>query len=149
MPRVRAAHALALAALLPLSVASAGGETMDFVGYMTKMQYFAHKLGLSVDARNPALQAFYAHEIEEVIEKLETVEDYKGIHVAHLLKTTLVPAFGKLEEAIKAGEPPAVDARYDELIAACNNCHKAADHAYLHIERRHDNPYLQSFAPLP
>lgn len=136
-----------LVALLPLPIASAGGDKLDFVGYMTKMQYFSHKLGLSVDAGNAALQDYYAHEVEEIIEKLEKVEDYKGIPVAKLLKTTLAPAFEKLEDAVKAGEAAAVNDAYDGLLAACNNCHKAANHAYIHVERRGDNPYMQTFAP--
>jgi hypothetical protein len=147
MPHRKKLLLVLLAALLPLSIASAGGDKLDFVGYMTKMQYFAHKLGLSVDAGNAALQDYYAHEVEEIVEKLEQVDDYKGIPVAKLLKTTLAPAFETLEDAVKAGDAPAVNAAYDGLLAACNNCHKAANHAYIHMEHRSDNPYIQTFAP--
>jgi hypothetical protein len=147
MPHLSKPLLVLLSALLPLSIASAGGDKLDFVGYMTKMQYFSHKLGLSVDAGNAALQDYYAHEVEEIIEKLEEVDDYKGIPVAKLLKTTLAPAFEKLEDAVEAGEAPAVNAAYDGLLAACNSCHKAANHAYIHVERRSDNPYMQTFAP--
>lgn len=147
MPRLRPPLVVLLAALLPLPGALAADDKVNFVGYMTKMQYFTHKLGLSVDAQNRALQDYYVHEVEEIIEDLEKVDEYKGIAISKLTKTTLEPDFEKLEEAVKAGEAASLDAAYDRLIAACNHCHKAANHAFIHIERRRDNPFTQTFAP--
>lgn len=137
------------AAVLVQGAAVADEGKLDFVSYMTRIQYFAHKLGLSVDARNKRLADFYLHEVEEILEHLEQVEDFKGIPVAKLSKGLLAPAVEQMEQAVDGADPAAMDAAYDGLLAACNGCHKAADHAFVHVERQRDNPYLQSFAPLP
>jgi hypothetical protein len=142
--------ALALALLLtPFATAGAseGHHDHDFVGHMTRMQYFTHKLGLAVSAENSALQGYYVHEVEEVIEAVSEVEEYKGIEVGKLVKTILEPAFEDLEHTMAKGSAEQIDRAYDGLLRACNACHDAADHGFLHIERRRDNPYMQSFTP--
>jgi hypothetical protein len=120
----------------------------DLATLMGRMQYFAHKLGLAVSAGNPALQHFYAHEVEEVIEKVEAIEEQDGVRIADLIRGTLVPAFEALESSIDAGDADAVDGAYDRLLAACNQCHTGAKRPYIHIERRTDNPFMQGFAPV-
>jgi hypothetical protein len=142
--------ALFLAASLVPGTAALAGEDhgdSDFVGYMTRMQYFTHKLGLAVSAENTKLQGYYVHEVEEVIEAVSEVDEYKGIEVGKLVKTILLPAFEDLEETVEKGSAAQVDGAYDKLIKACNSCHEAAKHGFLRVERRSDNPYLQSFAP--
>jgi hypothetical protein len=114
---------------------------------MTNMQYFTHKLGLAVAAGNQRLQGYYVHEVEEIVEAVAKVEEYKGVKVGHLVGTVLEPAFETLEDAVEAGDPARVDAAYDGLIDACNRCHTASNHGFLVIERRRDNPFMQSFAP--
>lgn len=137
-----------LAAALCAPSSFAGESGGDFVSYMSRMQYFAHKLGLAVSADNPVLQGYYVHEVEEIIEQVTQVEQYKGIPVGQLIRDTLIPTFELLEDTIEKGDAAATDAAYDKLLEACNACHKAADHAYIHIQRRMDNPYMQDFAPL-
>ena len=116
------------------AAAPAGG---NFVSHMTQMQYFTHKLGLAVSARNRELEGYYVHEVEE----------YKGIPVGQLIRDTLLPTFEYLEKTLQTGDAEAADVAYDKLIEACNACHKAAKHEFIRIERRTDNPYLQGFTP--
>lgn len=122
-------------------------EGMPLIMLMQNMQYHVHKLGLAVDANNPTLEDFYAHEMEEVIDAVSEIEDYEGIPIAENLKKTLMPAFEQMEAAIDKGEREPIDAAYNELITGCNSCHAASEHGYIHIRRNHTNPYPQDFSP--
>lgn len=141
---------LAVAAVLnaPHAFPGGGGEGDNLVSQMGRLQYFSHKLGLAVSANNKALQGFYVHEVEEVVEELTEIEDFDGIPIGKLVTTILVPQLEKAEQAVKGSDSAAVDAAFDELLSACNSCHQNANRPYLHVERRTDNPYLQSFDPV-
>ena len=151
---------LTIALGTPLGAAAAGDdhghdghhspfEGMPLLMLMHNMQYYVHKLGLAVDAGNKPLQGFYVHEVEEVVEAVGEIDHYDGIAIPTLLESTLKPAFEALEGAIEVGDAERVDAAYDRFIEGCNDCHRGAHRPYIVIERRHDNPYPQSFAPRP
>ena len=129
--------------------AAGNAPEMGLVAWMGRLQYYAHKLGLAVSAQNRDLQGYYVHEVEEVIEQLEDIDESDGIEVAKLVKANLVPAFETLEGAVEIGDQARVDVAYEGLLAACNTCHKAANRPYIRIVRRTDNPYIQDFATLP
>jgi hypothetical protein len=133
---------------IPLQTSLAGDEA-GLVTWMGRLQYYTHKLGLAVAAQNRALQGYYVHELEEVIEHIEGIQEVDGIEIGNLVKANLVPAFETLESAVEVGDQSRVDLAYGGLIGACNTCHKAANRPYVHIVRRADNPYLQDFAPIP
>jgi hypothetical protein len=135
-----------LAGTLPVAAGDEGHD-LGLVTWMGRMQYYVHKLGLSLDAGNRALVGYYVHEVEEVIEEIEKIEDDDGVAVGSLVKKILVPAFEALEGAFDSGDRGRLDAGYDRLIGACNQCHESANRFYLVIERRHDNPYMQRFEP--
>jgi len=137
-----------LAAGLMLNCAQARAEQEpSMIDTMRDMQYFLHKLDLSVRAGNHQLADFYAHEVEENIENAQKIEDYHGVKVAELTTAMLVPAFEAFEEAVDGQDGEAIDAGLDRLINACNACHQATGYGFIHIVRRADNPYLQSFEP--
>ena len=127
-------------------VKAATADEGEFIGYMTRMQYFTHKLALSIEVGSQELQEFYAHEVEEQIEGALEVEALDEIPVAKLMREFLVPKFETLEAAVKAGNTEQVNADLDALIEGCNRCHSAARRPYINIERRTENPYMQSFA---
>lgn len=141
-------HALTAAACVAVLFSefavSESGEG-EFISHMTRLQYFSHKLGLAIDSGNQDLQHFYAHEVEEQIEGALAIEQVDGIAVAKLMAQFLVPKFDNLEEALKAGESEVIDTRYDEMIESCNHCHRASQRQFIKVERRTDNPYMQSF----
>jgi hypothetical protein len=142
--------ALALAALIAHAQVANADEAHgdeDFVSHMTRMQYFTHKLGLAVSAQNTELQGYYVHEVEEVVEAVSEVDEYKGIEVGRLVKTILVPALEGLEVAMAEGTQEQVDEAYGGMLQACNTCHRTSNHGFLRIERQAENPYMQSFAP--
>lgn len=133
---------LGLGALTP---AHASDEA-DLLQLMGKLQYMTHKANLAVEAQNKPLANFYVHEIEEVIKELEAIESFDGHPVGALAKTVLVPAFEALEDSVKAADWVAANAKFDDLVASCNSCHKTTDHAYIHIKRISENPYMQVFS---
>lgn len=147
-PILAASLTALLLASAPLRSPLAGDES-GLVNWMGRLQYFTHKLGLAVDARNRALQGFYAHEVEEVIEHISEIREVDGVEIGALVEAKLVPAFDALEGAVEAGDQARTDRAYAELIGACNACHRATSRPYILIEHRADNPYPQRFEPLP
>lgn len=118
---------------------------LELVEHMKQLQYFAHKLQLSVEADNKKLAAFYAHELEEVIEKVESVPSYDGHPVGEMTKTILLPAFKELEQNIKAQQGGAALESFGKLVNSCNKCHSLTQHEYIVIKKNSNNPYMQSF----
>ena len=120
---------------------------MPLVMLMHNMQYYAHKLGLAIDAGNADLQHFYGHELEEVIEAVGEIEDYDGIAIAAHLDKTLKPAFEALETSLDSGDAAKIDTAYGNLLGACNGCHRSSERPFIVIQRNRDNPYPQDFSP--
>ena len=145
LPRLGTMVALVLLQLLPRAVLAE--EAVDLAAYMTRLQYFSHKAGLSIQAKNEPLSHFYLHELEEVIERLRQVKVYDGYPIGELAQQILEPAFEKLEKSVEAKKFDQANMDYDAMLNACNNCHKSTQHSYIKIEKRLDNPFIQSFAP--
>ena len=82
--------------LLSIIFSSTAIAEADLITQMARLQYFTHKLSLSVDANNLPLAQFYGHELEEVIHQVSLVESYKDYPVGEMAKTTLYPQFLKL-----------------------------------------------------
>lgn len=138
-----------LAALLANGAAASGGEgeDHDLIRNMGALQYFSHKLDLSIRHENRELVDFYAHEIEETIEATTEIEAYHDKPIGKLTETMLAPAFERFEQAVddQAGEWKAIDSQFDALVNACNACHQATEYGFINIERTDANPYMQSF----
>jgi len=132
---------------LALAVTSGGAHAGDdgLVELMGSLQYFSHKLGLSIDAGNKKLAGFYAHEVEEVIETLEEIENYNGKPISKMVKIRLLPPFHQLEKAVKSGNTGAASGAFGDMVDACNGCHVATAHGYIKIQRSTTNPFMQSF----
>jgi len=137
----------ALVLFLPHPMVSLADETIELVDYMVKLQYFSHKTGLSIQAKNEPLTRFYLHELEEIIGNLKKVKEYDGHPISALAQEILEPAFEKLEKSVEAKQLTRAQADYEAMLHACNNCHKSTAHGFIKIEQRFDNPFMQSFAP--
>jgi hypothetical protein len=135
------------AAILVFSPLKAADEPA-LVENMGAMQYFLHKLSLSVAARNAELADFYAHELEETIEAAEDIKEYKGKPIGQLVKGMLVPSFEALEDGIDSDDWQLAGNRLSEVINACNACHQATGFGYLQIAPTTQNPFMQSFEPV-
>lgn len=137
--------ALVLSLLQPAGILA--DEPVKLVDYMTRLQYFSHKAGLSIQEKNEPLAHFYLHEIEEVIERLREVKVHDGYPIGALVQQILEPTFEKLEKSVEEKQFTQAHTDYDAMLNACNNCHKSTQHSYIKIEKRLDNPFMQSFAP--
>lgn len=114
---------------------------------MGEMERFAGKLGYSIEGRNQQLAQFYLHEIHEAIEELGEIEQHDGVPIASLSHAIMTPALDPLEQSVSAADWEQAAERYDRLIESCNNCHTAAEHAFIRIlPSRGDAPYSQSFS---
>ena len=120
-------------------------EEVELAHLMSNLQYFMHKVGLSIAAENNKLAKFYVHELEEAIEEIMEVESYDDYPIGQLTKSMLLPVFSKLDEKIESADLKIADEGYEALINACTSCHIATKHEFIKIQRNNTNPYLQSF----
>ena len=122
-----------------------GGE--ELAPYMATMQHQTHKLGLSLQARNRPLAAFYLEELHETVAMIEQkFPNYDNLPIAELAGAMLEPSFEPVDKALAGSNWPAATAAYDRLVSACNDCHAAANHEYIEITVPAGNPFNQTFA---
>jgi hypothetical protein len=123
-------------------------ETEELVPYMALMQHLSHKLGLSIQAKNSPLAAFYLEEIEENVALIQKkFPTYDKRAVGQLAGVMFVPAIAPLEKSIKASNWAMSNAGYTKLVESCNGCHAATEHAFVKITAPAANPFNQSFSP--
>lgn len=123
------------------------GEALTF--YMDHLRRLTHKLGLSIDARNPALASFYAQEITEFTGVIKAkFPQYDGLQISALMTAMLSPSVTVLTQTIEKKDWTKASADYDNLLTAgCNGCHAAAQRPFIKIVRSKTNPYNQDFSP--
>lgn len=136
-----------LAFCLTVATGAFADQEPDTVDTMRAMQYFLHKLSLSVNAENAELADFYAHELEESIADAGQIGSYHGHPIGELTGAMLEPAFEAFEAVLASDGVTAVGDQMDQLVKACNACHQATSYDYIQIVLRDENPYLQSFSP--
>lgn len=94
------------------------------------------------EAQNWPLAAYMVHELEELVEDIAELHPvYHEVMVADLLQGMTRPATEALAAAVAAGDLETFERSYDDLTAACNGCHVAADRPYI-VVRRPDRPPL-------
>ncbi len=122
-------------------------DAPELAPYMGQLQRLMHKLGLSIEAEHTELARFYLYETKELTETIcEEVPEYRGYAIALLIGRTLGPELDGLAQALEGKVPEAIDKAYDATIAACNDCHRATQHAFIRIPTRALGvPYLQTF----
>lgn len=146
--------ALALAAVMyfgyssqPARADATSGEELSM--YMEHMRRQTHKLGLSIDAKNKDLSAFYAKELGELAGLVSTkFPMYDDIQVGVLIKAMLDPYMGPLNTALTGGDWAAADAAYNTLVTSgCNGCHTATQRQFIKVTTSKTNAYNQDFTP--
>jgi hypothetical protein len=133
----------------PVDVARAdvGPSGEELAVYMSHAQRHAHKLGLSIQAKNKPLAEFYLTELAETFELVQKkFPQYEGVQVAALSKAMLDPVKPALSKSLAAGDFATAAIAYDKYLAACNNCHVAAKHEFVKVVAPTGNPFNQSFA---
>ncbi len=130
----------------PLAGVTAAGDELSV--HMGRLQRHMHKLGLSIDAGNKDLAAFYAKEVGETATDIQKKfkAEYDGFQVGTLLGAMLTPTLAPVAQAISGGDMAGASKKYDLVVASCNNCHLATQRAYLKVVRSKSNPYNQDFS---
>ncbi len=119
------------------------------VEFMLTVQSHHAKLWLAGNARNWELAEYQADELKELIEDIATrIPVYKDVPVGNMIETASLAPLGEIEKAIKARDGKAFATAFDNLTAACNACHEAANRGFIVIQRPAASPFPnQSFAP--
>ena len=137
------------AALIALPSLLQADDRIELATLMGELQRYSHKIHLSLEAGNRPLAGFYAHEMEEIIETLVEIDEYDGQPVGQLTRDRLAPAFKAFENSLGGMETVTPSLAFDQMLDACNNCHEAAARGFIVIRKNPQNPYMQSFRPVP
>jgi hypothetical protein len=144
--KILALAAVTGAQLAPVEESTATPELALLMG---DLQRLTHKLALSADAGNAELAAFYLHESQEQLRKIQSESpEYENIPVALLIDRLAHPAYAPMQEAVSAKDARRMREGIHAIVKACNACHTATQHAFIRITPgTESNPFNQSFAP--
>lgn len=142
---------LALAAVVGAQLAPVEepSNTPELALLMGDLQRLTHKLALSADAGNAVLAAFYLHESQEQLRKIQTeAPEYENLPVALLIDRLAHPAYAPMQDAVTAKDAKRMREAVNSIVQACNACHTATQHGFIRITPGTElNPFNQSFAP--
>jgi hypothetical protein len=117
-------------------LAKGSGEGFEIAVYMNSLQRHSNKLWFAGSAGNWELAQFYAHELEESMEKIEHANVYEdGIAISPLIRNFGLKSVEQIEAAIEKKDVTAFETSYDLLVANCNNCHYTVKHDFIKIQR--------------
>jgi hypothetical protein len=116
---------------------------------MGRIQVDHAKLWLAGEARNWELAGYQLSELKEVFSDVQDlVPRYQDIPVGEMIDAITTGTIADLEGAIAARDFGKFSASFDELTAACNSCHQAANRAYIAIRRPAQSNFSnQDFSP--
>ncbi|QYM78243.1 hypothetical protein K0B96_13150 [Horticoccus luteus] len=138
--RLEAATTSATPADFPL------GENMGY------LQRCADKIWFAAQAGNWPLARYYHDEMAETADDVIHAKLIKeGAPVSANMSAMLPPALVGIDQAIAARDLPSFRSHYTGLIQACNACHAASRHSFIHIaEPTHTSDFWnQQFSPQP
>jgi hypothetical protein len=102
--------------------------------YMATIQLHVTKLWFAARANNWGLAAYELNELEETAETVERLHMFKdSVTVSSVIQSVRQSQMGLLGLAIKNRNPRSFNSAYDETLAACNGCHRAAGNGFIHI----------------
>ena len=131
---------------LLFSQAAGTAEEEEIAPYMGELQRFSQKLGYAVNAENLRLAEFYRHEVDEVLDHLETIKEHDGFPIGGSIRKIMTPLMGEFQSALHQQSWPAIKKGYLGLIDGCNRCHAATEHEFLIITpATGEPPFNQQF----
>jgi len=144
--KILALAAVTAAQLAPVEETS---NTPELALLMGDLQRLTHKLALSADAGNAELAAFYLHESQEQLRKIQTeAPEYENLPIALLIDRLAHPAYAPMQEAVRVKDVKRMREGMNAIVQSCNACHTASQHAIIRITPGTEvNPFNQSFAP--
>src|SRR6266566_3143968 len=117
--------------------------------FMGRIQVDHAKLWLAGQARNWELAGYKLSELKEVFSDVQDlVPRYQNIPVGDMIDALITGTIADMEGAIAARDFSKFSTSFDELTAACNSCHQAANRPYIAIRRpTRSNFSNQDFLP--
>ena len=93
------------------------------------------KLWEAGSAGNWPLAEYEANEIRETFEDVTTYQAvWHDLPIDKMVKAILEPRLDAVDQAIKGRDGAAFAKAYADLTAGCNQCHRAAKHAFIVIQ---------------
>jgi hypothetical protein len=117
--------------------------------FMGRIQTDHAKLWLAGQARNWELAGYQLTELKEVFSDVQDlIPRYQNIPVGDMIDALITGTIADMEGAIAARDFSKFSTSFDELTAACNSCHQAANRPYIAIRRpTRSNFSNQDFLP--
>jgi len=117
--------------------------------FMGRIQTDHAKLWLAGQARNWELAGYQLNELKEVFSDVQDlVPRYQNVPVGQMIDALITGTIADMEGAIAARDFSKFSTAFDELTAACNSCHQAANRPYIAIRRpMRSNFSNQDFSP--
>ena len=104
--------------------------------FMERIQTDHAKLWLAGQARNWELAGYQLNELKEVFSDVQDlVPRYQNVPVGQMIDALITGTIADMEGAITTRDFSKFSAAFDELTAACNSCHQAANRPYIAIRR--------------
>jgi hypothetical protein len=93
------------------------------------------KLYYAGQAKNWRLAAFQINELRGALARIgRTIPNYRNINVETAVASIFADKLKAVDAAVKAADLAQFNAAYGEMTAACNDCHKGMEHAFLVIK---------------
>jgi len=109
---------------------------------MHALQLRHAKLWMAGTAENWELAKFEAHEIHENFERVSRWHaDNEDIPMAASIKAYMQPSQYALDQSIAGKDAKAFVSAFDRFTQGCNDCHRAAKHDFIVIQRPQADPY--------
>ncbi len=109
--------------------------------YMTAMQLHYAKLWIAAMHTNWDLAHYELDELAETMEGAESLDAVKdSVHITPVLHSVRTGILPQLDTAITRQDAAQFKSAYTVTLSACNNCHTASSHPFIHIEEPHAEP---------
>jgi hypothetical protein len=93
------------------------------------------KLYYAGEAKNWQLAAFQINELRGALARIgRTIPNYRNINVETAVASIFADKLKVVDAAVKAADLTQFNAAYGEMTAACNDCHKGMEHAFVVIK---------------
>src|SRR3984893_3810562 len=83
-------------------------------------------------AKNWRLAAFQVNELRGALARIgRTIPNYRNINVDTAVASIFAEKLKAVGDAVKVADLTQFNAAYEEMTAACNDCHKGMEHSFL------------------
>lgn len=120
--------------VLAEAVSSLENERVELADLMLRMQIHADKLYFAGQEAYWELASFYLEELEEAAASIAGQDILEGeVNVSNLMQGLVPPEVDRMRSAVAAQDPQAFQDGYQQLLTACNACHRATGHPFVVI----------------